>query len=886
MEEAVEKLFEEAMGLGAKDREDYLRLQSQGNEPLVSQVLRLIADCEKAEAMLGTSIGRLANSFDPEPGTRIGAYILREKIGEGGMGIVYLADRADGQFEQRVAIKLVQGGASLTARFLRERQILARLVHPRIARLIDGGITEQGHPYMVMEYFAGEPISDYCRNGKLNVRQSLELFRRVCEAVEYAHRNLVVHRDLKPANILVSADGEIKLLDFGIAKLIDRRNNGDSTAAGLHLFTPDYASPEQIRGEEITTAADVYSLGTVLYELLAGRSPHRLKTYTPSEITQVICVDPAPELKLGNELDQIVAMALRKEPERRYPSVAAMSEDVGRFLSNHPVLARGDSAWYKTRKFLRRHYVPVIAAALAVLSLAAGLGVAAWQAKVAERRFTQVRKLARTVLFDFDAKIRDIAGSTAARDFLAKTAVEYLDSLSRDAAGDMGLKQELAAAYEKVGDVQGEPARPNLGQRQNALENYKKSLDLWKGMKEGQGQDLVASARLMLKRQAILGQKQLLDEGRAMAERAWQREPEREDALAVVVQAVQNTGQYFSNRSEFDEAIRQYRQAGEMATVWEKKWPGKRAELAGTGCWLRLGDAALRKGEPREALAAFDKAEAGNGRLLAGNPEDVEHLRRAFKLQFLKGHALGNPDYFHLGQTAEARRCYERAVALSEKLLKADPKSALARGDLSDAYWALAVTISPSEGKRAKLLLQDAVREAKAVSANSPATLAFIHNSANTQFALGGTLRHLGESGPAMEFTREAIRLQRDIVRSRPNQVGLRHNMMTSLTLLLHLQLDSRDLRAARVTWEEVLGITKTVERNASYRSKAADVAAAYAAAGRLHAEERSAEAPRWYRASLAIWDELEKSGVSGEYIGPKRRQTQAEMKQAMAKRR
>ncbi len=877
MDERVEQLFAEAMDLKKGERELYLQRETAGDEGLMREVLSLIEDGERAEAMLGASIGKVAGSLALEEGTRVGAYVLKSKIGEGGMGIVYLAERADGQFEQQVAIKLVYGGASVTARFLRERQILARLVHPRIARLIDGGMTEQGRPYMAMEYFAGRPISEYSRARNLSVREKLTLFRGVCEAVEYAHRNLVVHRDLKPANILVNEDGQIKLLDFGIAKLLERRKDGEATVAGQHLFTPDYASPEQIRGEEVTTAADVYSLGTVLYELLAGRSPHQLKTYTPSEITQVICEDPAPELKLGNELDQIVAMALRKEPERRYASVASLSEDVGRFLSNHPVRARGDSAAYKAKKFVRRNYGAVIAGALAILSLAVGLGAAAWQAQVAERRFTQVRKLARTVLFDFDAKIRDVAGSTEARDFLAKTAVEYLDGLVKEAAGDQGLREELALAYEKVGDVQGEPARPNLGQRQNALENYRKAQELWKGM--GKQGDLVAAARVTLKRNSILGRPELLKEGLEAAAAAWEKEPEREDAVSVLVQAEESAGRSHANRSEFDEAIKRYGRAGNWAKLWKEKWPGKRPLVAETGVQARLGEMALRKGEPQEALAALAQAKSGNEKLLQAEPNNVEFQRQDFRLQLLAGHALGNPDYFHLGRTEEAKRRYEQAIRISEKLLAADPKSALAKGDLADAYWAMAVTITETEGRRAKELLLAAVKEAKEVSAKSPSTLAYIHNSANSQFALARTLRSLGEQAAAHEYLHEAIRLQRVIVKARPKQIGLRHNMMTSLTLLLHLQLDGGRKDEASKTAEELIAISKTVERNAAFRSKATDVAEAYAAVGRMHRGAGKAEAERWYRESLAIWDELEKGGVSAAYIGPKRKQTEAAMR-------
>ena len=825
MNEVLEDLFSIAIELPPAEREPYLRRYNPGHPSLVREVLELVSDGEKAEALLGGAVTRLAASLDLDPGTPIGPYIIREKIGEGGMGVVYLADRADGQFEQRVAIKLVRGGPGITSRFLRERRILAQLSHPGIARLIDGGLTAEGHPYMVMEFCDGQPISHHCRN--LRLRETLQLFRSICDAVEYAHRNLIVHRDLKPANILVNAEGEIKLLDFGIAKLLDRSVEGASTHAGQHLFTPDYASPEQIRGDAVTTATDVYSLGAVLFELLAGKSPHQLTSYTPHEMTEVICQRPAPALRLGNELDHIVAMALRKEPERRYPSVAALAEDIDRFLGDHPVMARGDGTLYRAAKFLRRHAVAASAGSLAVLCLSAGLGVAAWQARIANHRFEEVRKLARTVLFDFDEQIRNVAGTTNARELLTRTAVAYLDSLANEASADTNLRQELAAGYEKVGDVQGEPARPNLGQRQNAVANYRKALDLWKSLPE----DPVAVARLLLKLQTILGAKPLLDEGCQAARKAWQQQPFREDAMAVLLQSQLNTGQYFHNRSDYNEATRHYREAEASALDWARRWPGKRAELAWIGVELRLGDLALSQGEPQVALAAFDRAQSRNDKLSS----DVDQLRRAFKLRFLRGHALGNPEYIHLGRIAEAADEYRAAMALSKRLLEVDPTNALARGDYADAAWALAVTVEASDPKQAKALLEESVREAKAVSAKSPTTLSFIHNSANSQYALAKVLRALGEHRLALEYTSEAIRLHRSIVEARPKQLGLRHNLMPPMALFVQLQLDRGCVECAQQIGKELRMIAATVDtKAANFRGKAQDLALAEAADARL----------------------------------------------------
>jgi len=372
----------------------------------------------------------------PQPERRIGPYRVLRELGHGGMGTVYLAARDDDQYQKRVAIKVVRGldSAEVVRHLRRERQILAGLEHPNIARLLDGGTTEDGLPYLVMQHVEGQPIDRFCDERKLTVRERLQLFQGVCAAVQHAHRNLVVHRDIKPANILVTADGVPRLLDFGIAKLLNPEIAGEvPTATGLAM-TPDYASPEQARGGPITTATDVYSLGVVLYELLTGHRPYRVKSREPLEVLKAIC-EEEPEKpstavarveerrepdgtahpttaetvsrtregtpdrlrrRLRGDLDNIVMMALRKEPQRRYGSVEALSEDLRRYLEGLPVEAHKATAWYRGSKFARRHAFGV-AAATAVLLLVVGFAVtmAVLSARVARERDRAEKEAAR-----------------------------------------------------------------------------------------------------------------------------------------------------------------------------------------------------------------------------------------------------------------------------------------------------------------------------------------------------------------------------------------------------------------------------------------------------------------------------------------------------------
>ncbi|MBV9926825.1 MAG: serine/threonine protein kinase [Acidobacteria bacterium] len=393
-----ESVREEVMSLVALDMDAAGFLA----EPAVAKAARLLADDD--------GLSRV--------GQEVGHYRLVEEIGRGGMGVVYLAERGDGEFRQGAAVKLIRRGLDtedILRRFRNERQILASLSHPNIARLLDGGTAPDGSPYFVMEYVEGEPLVEYCDRRALSAAERLRLFRTVCAAVSHAHQNLVVHRDLKPSNILVTKDGTPKLLDFGVAKLLDpERGAAAHTRTRARVLTPEYASPEQVRGQNVTTASDIYSLGVVLYELLTGARPCEPKDDSPEELAHAICDteparpseavsrptrDGAGRLKgvenlrsLRGDLDNIVLMALRKEPERRYRTVDQFSEDIRRHLEGLPVAARKDTFSYRASKFVARNKAGVAAAAAVFVALVAGLAATAWQARVASRERDQARQ--------------------------------------------------------------------------------------------------------------------------------------------------------------------------------------------------------------------------------------------------------------------------------------------------------------------------------------------------------------------------------------------------------------------------------------------------------------------------------------------------------------
>ncbi|MGA3079247.1 MAG: protein kinase [Bryobacteraceae bacterium] len=416
----VKRLFMGAVELRPEELPDYLQRECP-DQDLRREVASLLdysgEQLASADAAIASAAAAAAQERDPDErliGTRLGPYRVEAIAGHGGMGAVYRASRDDAEFRQQVAIKLVRVAAAspdTLRRFRQERQILARLSHPNIARLLDGGSTPEGVPYLVMEFIEGEPITAWCERHTLGVEDRLRLFLRVCEAVEFAHRDLVVHRDLKPANILVSKDGTPKLLDFGIAKLLDPSAEHEAaTLTGL-VMTPEYASPERVRGEPASTAADVYSLGLILYELLTGKKAQPISGYTPHAIASVVCqTEPTAPARLkpqlAGDLDHIIRMAIRKEPERRYASAGLLARDIQRHLEGHPVTARRDTLAYRSAKFLRRNKFAVAAGALIAASLAGGLALEYWLGAFARPpRVSQVSQLTQTGRVDIPSGV-------------------------------------------------------------------------------------------------------------------------------------------------------------------------------------------------------------------------------------------------------------------------------------------------------------------------------------------------------------------------------------------------------------------------------------------------------------------------------------------------
>ncbi|HRH41269.1 MAG TPA: protein kinase [Pyrinomonadaceae bacterium] len=492
----VKAIFNKATELPTAEQSAFLK---NYDSEIRLEVEKMLLAVEEEGLLLNTPIVNFKEFAATTLPEKIGEYKIIREVGQGGMGTVYEALRETENFKQKVALKIIKRGMNneiILKRFRAEQQILATLEHPNIGRFLNGGKTAEGLPFYAMEFIEGLPIDEFCLKNNLSIEEKVTLFREVCSAVSYAHTQLIVHRDLKPSNIIVTEKGIPKLLDFGIAKVLNIDSTEIGTATQLGMMTPQYASPEQIRGEKVTTLSDVYSLGVIFYEILTGEKPYQTEGKNYAEILDIITqtepVKPSEyrqsttfNSQLKGDLDTIALKTLQKSPERRYQSVEQFSEDLRRHLVGLPITARPDTFQYRLSKFVGRNRVGVAAAGLIFLSLLLGIGTTAWQAQraekqrlLAEKRFAEVRTIANNVVFKYTDLITNLPNSTEVRETLLQDATAYLDNLAQDAQGDFALQNELALAYLKLAEIQGKVNASSTGNTVGAIQNFEKAIVL------------------------------------------------------------------------------------------------------------------------------------------------------------------------------------------------------------------------------------------------------------------------------------------------------------------------------------------------------------------------------------------------------------------------
>ena len=739
--ERIESAFSGAAALDAAARAALLTAVFSDRSDLREEVEALLAAHDRL-LPVDEDVTRAA----PGVGSRMGPFTLVEKLGEGGMGEVYRGERVDGGFEQHVAIKITRASLhheDVVRRFRVERQILASLNHPNIVTMLDGGATADGQAYFVMEYVSGTTITRACRDREMPLDQRLALMHTICAAVQYAHQRGIVHRDLKPANILVQADGVPKVLDFGLAKLLNAPRDGETTLTGLlpGPLTPNYASPEQVRGLPVTTACDVYALGVLLYEVVAGVRPYETHGQPLDRIVEIVLHDeptrpsavtsdaplPYPRSQLRGDVDAIVAKAMHKEPSERYDSAGELARDLTRTLNHEPVLARPLSASYVLRRMAARHKGVVTIGALALVAVLATSAAAFWQREVARREqaraetlFRDVRQLANALIFKVHDAVVTLPGSTEVRRTIVNDAVAYLERLEAQSGGDVTLRLELAAAYLQIAGILGDPQKPNLGDREGALRQYERAR---------------AIAAPLLTPNAPF---------------------EAVDRFAV---ASQQLSTLYGLKGDREKAVATARQAVDQAERYLSRHPGDE----GAARSVAVSNFFLAWALPnQESIPVWERVLAHYDAQLARQPDSVQVKRNvALTSKYLAG-VLDTVD-----RRPEALKYHRRAMELDESRLAAMPNDRMTQLDAAISYTALAIAIEfvDQDFARAADLVERSIALRRRVVEADPKDV-----QAQERLVYGLTLlaqyqRRRGERGQARSLLEEGIRIQDAVLR-------------------------------------------------------------------------------------------------------------------------
>jgi serine/threonine protein kinase len=863
----LEELYHAAMEQEESQRAPFLERSCAGDQALRAEVESLIAYARQTGRMIDQRAievvaAAMAEGLRTEGGTtadkmiraRIAQYRIVEKLGVGGMGDVYRAVRADEQFEKQVAIKLVRQGLDtefVYARFRKERQILAGFEHENIARLLDGGTTEEGHPYFVMELVEGKPIDEYCDEHKLGVAARIDLFLSVSAAVQYAHQRLVVHRDIKPSNILVTADGVPKLLDFGIAAILRPESDSpaaDPTVTAQRMMTPQFASPEQLRGEIITTATDSYSLGVVLYRLLTGHLPYRLDTKSPYDLAHAICeVEPekpstavghseqmaerngetrrvtaeqlsscrntSPEKlrrELSGDLDQILLKALRKEPQRRYASAQDFAEDLRSYTLGLPVSARRGTFSYRSGKFIKRNKFSLAAAAIfALVLLAAAVAIvreariARLQQASAEKRFETLRKLTNSMLFEFHDSIETLPGSTKARELVVSRALEYLDQIAAEAHNDPATLRDLAAAYERIGRIRAEAGHPHLGGTgsfQQANELYAKALEIRQNLAAATPGDVSLQSELlgtMLNVARIYEQFGELDRALDLQQRRLEIETrlqathDSEDLRYNIAATLIGIGELKLWLGDYDSALVYERRSLVMNQALLDANPTSLRMLRGV--WRSRGwtTMVLRLDKRyEEGAVEARKALAISTELATRDPNNTDFQRYRIADNENLCQSLA-----YAGSFSEVRSLCQKAIAINEAMVKSDKSNVQAREDLANSNMTMGLALYLMHSPRQALLFE---RRADSMysdlAAHDPDSLASRIDHAESLIYAGRSEARLHQPELARKDLEQARKILEELTNASPHYQYFRNTLDEAQAAIQALPQDTAPL--------------------------------------------------------------------------------------------
>lgn len=864
MENATWKIIKERFGEVFELSVEERKLRLADADPFVRlEVEKLLAANDSSADFIkqpfAVEHGMAEAHEDQVIGTDIDEYRILSEIGSGGMGKVYLAEHVGDGYSQRVALKLIKRGMDTNVvlkRFLMERQILARLEHANIARMLDGGSTESGLPYFVMEYVDGLPIRKYCEEQDLGIYERLDLFQNVCSAVSYAHQNLVVHRDLKPSNIIINQDGQPKLLDFGIAKLLGPdwdESTTEATATQFRVMTPEYASPEQIEGRPATTATDVYSLGVVLYELLAGTRPFSPESLEPADVAKAVISGDPPKpsaavsrrtaknaeltavaahshkpgpvdrKSLAGDIDNIILKALRREPERRYQSVAEFSDDIRRYLTGLPVTATADSRLYRFGKYFKRHRAGVIGAAAAAVILLSATAITGWQYTVAEReritaerRFEQVRELARKVIFEYYDGIGQLTGSLEVRKRMVEDATLYLDTLAAERSNDPALQREIANAYQRIGDVRGNVFQSsNLGDVSGAHESYLRSHAIWTELysaKPDESQNLLGIRRSYLKLGEIL----------------W------------------SLGRHEEAKTNVEKALELTHLLDEKSIPQDRK---------------AVFDVYNRSSQVREQLWDLDGALELQNNVVAMAEEDLRKEAESLSAQKAYGAALGRAGdiVYRKGSYVQAVEIYAKALPIFRRIAESDPTKFANRVNLALILGRLGTAACEAgDFLGCRTNNEESLAILKEIERTDPADIDTKLNIATISGNLAKGLFGLGETAKCFDLYKQSVQIFEQIV-PKSDYAYAKGNFATALIDFADLLSDGGRRDDARAYYDRSLSLLKSQDESSV---DDADLARAYFGLGEIaRISKQGPDATEHYRNSLIHLENIESAG-------------------------